>query len=268
MNYLNTTAMMKRHAILIESSRVRGEEALPGAVKDIQNWRAFLMSDLGGAWDEGEITTLSMPKSAEVARLVKAHSDGYVFFAFSGHGCERINEDRTTTKMACLNDDEKDVPIETISPEHFATTVFDCCRGLDFSGIKTGAVTESYVMDSWAASCKNSSQDFTRQQLRQTRKSAFLGKLYSGSESQMLRMYACSQGEGARDNGAVGGFYTTLLIAGAKEWEAREAWRHQDPIFYTTREAHTYAEQNMSSAGSSQHPEYTPISVNYPFAVR
>ncbi len=46
--------MIKRVAIIIESSNVQGLADLPGARIDAANWRAFLMSDLGGAWNDHE----------------------------------------------------------------------------------------------------------------------------------------------------------------------------------------------------------------------
>ena len=52
--------MAKRFAIIIESSDVKGLRDLPGARQDAENWRSFLMSDLGGAWiDKVEICVVN-----------------------------------------------------------------------------------------------------------------------------------------------------------------------------------------------------------------
>lgn len=269
MRFTTMTSLRKRHAILIESSMVDGEDHLPGAVKDVRSWQSFLTSNLGGAWDEGEISCLSMPTSESVARLIRLHSDGYVFIAFSGHGFERVNRDGTTTKMLCLNDREKSVPTDAISPKKFATAIFDCCRGLDFSILRAEVGMESYAcaMDSAELANENFSQNSIIWQGRQACKKAFLSGLSRGEMSKTVNMFACSMNESANDNAEVGGYYTTLLIRGAMDWNLNLRQNRLSPIIYTTRDAHFYAKENMSDFGSSQHPEYTPLSVAYPFAV-
>ena len=77
---------MKRRAILIESSNVTGHDDLPGARVDVTNWRNFLKSDLGGAWEDSEIVTLRKPASQEVDLQLNAGADGYCLVAYSGHG--------------------------------------------------------------------------------------------------------------------------------------------------------------------------------------
>jgi len=47
--------LMKRSAILIESSQLQGKQDLPGARLDVEKWTTFLLSDKGGAWNADEI---------------------------------------------------------------------------------------------------------------------------------------------------------------------------------------------------------------------
>src|SRR2546423_6424093 len=100
---------MKRKAILIESSNVKGHTDLPGARVDIENWKNFLKSDLGGVWEDSEIVSLSKPYSADVERELKVDYDCYCFVAFSGHGNEG---------SVLLNEQwDKGFPIASLNPK-------------------------------------------------------------------------------------------------------------------------------------------------------
>ena len=46
---------MKRFALLVEASNIKGEEELPGVRQDIDMMNSYLMSLVGGVWSEDEI---------------------------------------------------------------------------------------------------------------------------------------------------------------------------------------------------------------------
>ena len=114
---------MNRCAIIIESSHVANQDDLPGARLDAQNWKDFLESELGGAWENNEIHLLPHPDLEEVQAYIRTYRNDYVFLAFSGHGCEVGGH-----IYCCLNDTEQHVDSESMTPL-IGTAVFDCCRG-------------------------------------------------------------------------------------------------------------------------------------------
>ena len=50
---------MTRQAILIEASRIKNHDDLPGAGADVAKFKIFLESAIGGAWKDSEIAILS-----------------------------------------------------------------------------------------------------------------------------------------------------------------------------------------------------------------
>lgn len=262
---------IKRFAILIESSHVAGHDDLAGARKDIQLWKSFLMSDLGGAWDTSEIVELHMPSLNLVKGYIKAHLGDYVFVAFSGHGKEEEYTDGTSTIFACLNNSDGYVKVDEITPQYKGVAVFDCCRWNDGTLIKKGFALANAVpaMDSIVENTQRYAvTDCERKTIRLNKKKAYLDYLEKCG-TYPVQMFACAKRESANDD-ENGGFYTTLLINGAKQWEKDIAWKFSNYIVYTTKQAHDYASAKMfPERGSSQKPEYRSASFNqqYPFAV-
>lgn len=255
-----------RVAILIESSNIIGQEDLPGARKDIKSWQKFLASSLGGEWDEdSEIIIKHKPISFEIVNLIQAHTNDYVFIAFSGHGCERTNSNGTSEILLCLNDKEQYVPAQSLTPAKFGTIILDCCRGHGDSTLETGVFNETrQICNTRALSFSERLTNISREAKR---KDAFLSNLARFTRQNTLRMIACSSGEAAEEDPNAGGLYTTLLIASAREWEERAKKSSSASMIFTTKDAHIFAQVKMLTKGTSQTPEYKPSSVAYPFAV-
>lgn len=133
---------MKRKAVLIESSDVKGQTDLPGARVDIDNWKLFLESDLGGAWREAEIVVLRKPFSSDVTSAVNVAADVYCFVAFSGHGCEG---------SVVLNDHNDNCSVSVLKPTgNRGTLIIDSCRG-EGKGRKLAFANQSDKMISFNA---------------------------------------------------------------------------------------------------------------------
>lgn len=74
-------------------------------------------------------------------------------------------------------------------------------------------------------------------------------------------MLACSKGQGAGENPSAGGYYTSLLMQSAIDWNGqRSAYQ-----IHSTKEAHDYAARFLPP---QQTPEYSPLSLAFPFAVK
>ena len=263
---------MKRFAIIIESSDVQGKDDLPGARLDAQNWERFLKSDLGGAWSGNEILVLNKPSSWLVKARLEEHADDYVFLAFSGHGKE---DPYTHIIKACLNDVEKYVPVDDISPKAFGTSVFDCCRCFDSSGrmvtatcfdsmegiqqnkIALANARQSPIMEARIAAVLRSQRHRTSFLTALDEKKS---RLYANLDP--VRMFACASDESAMDGDEkAGGYYTTFLI------ESAEVWGRQAHGVYSTKKAHDDACVRMAKKNPQQHPQYVPLWQAYPFAV-
>lgn len=267
--------MLKRFAIIIESSNVRGQADLPGARQDAMNWRSFLMSDLGGAWRSDEIVVLNKPLSATIKGLLNTCKDRYVFLAFSGHGYEDYNPySRTYATKICLNDSEQDVAIDGISPGRWGTAVFDCCRGVENGQGHIKIANESFsatrrstfgaTMDSAEYLIANSANFCT--QIQEKIGKVFLQEIESMTTHAAVRMYSCGRDESAGEDPNAGGYYTTLLIQGAKTWGEAQRTSKVYSV-YNTKQAHDFAVEAMQEVNSEQHPEYDPSWQAYPFAI-
>lgn len=264
--------MIKRLAIIIESSDVRGLADLPGARKDANNWHSFLVSELGGAWDDSEIKKLSKPRTSYIQSLLDIYKDRYVFLCFSGHGFMDYNQyARTYETKICLNDYEQAVVVDTITPKQLGTAIFDSCRGIEnvYGSIKIA--NESFAagrstsfgmgMDSANQIALNA-----RRAARETIGNFFLNHIEKMNMCASVRMYSCSMGGSAGEDANAGGYYTTMLMQGARDWAERQKANGYYAV-YNTKQAHDFAAEAMKEVNPQQRPEYTPVWQSYPFAV-
>lgn len=246
---------MKRKAILIEASNVQGEEALPGAAKDVINWINFLKSPLGGSWDSSEIyPPYNKPRKDVISGLLKAHQDSYCFVVFSGHGRDG---------SVVLNDQEMEVAYHDLLPQSTkGTLIVDACRGTSGDAIKEGAVA---VANSRSASRSSRMANFSamnEMNYTETHKDVWLRDLQERTDG-IVRMLSCSEGQGAEEDPDAGGYYTSLLMAGAKEWQNDDVAQE---LVFSTLKAHNYAAKNLPQ---QQTPQYLPdCTVYFPFAVK
>ena len=81
------------------------------------------------------------------------------------------------------------------------------------------------------------------------------------SSKGVVRMYSCSRGQGADEDPASGGYYTSLLLEGAETWVKAINYA----TIYNTFEAHLYAKTRLPS---QQVPEYSPSNLTFPFAAK
>jgi len=256
---------MKRKAILIESSNVPGENDLPGARIDIENWVTFLKSDLGGAWSGSEITVLRKPFSKEVKEALDAASDAYCFVAFSGHGRDG---------SVVLNEHYTAFPIIDLKPKgERGTLIVDSCRGSQdaerfyFGGSTVISVANEAIGESAAL---NASQGgittFSRQNV--VKKSSELNyhlfhwmNEMQNSSKGIVQMLSCAKGQAAGENPRSGGHYTSLLMKSADVWNRV----YSGSKIHSTKDAHDYAAKLLPA---QQTPEYSPSYLKFPFAVK
>jgi hypothetical protein len=260
---------MKRKAVLIEASNARGQNEIPGAKVDVENWRRFLMSECGGVWYDSEIVILSKPTPTQVSAALAVDSDTYLFVAFSGHGCDG---------SVVLNDWNDDFGIDQLRPRSSrGTLIVDACRGTSeakryafanvaaTNTVMARAIQESTVLLN--ASMGRATEFRSAAILnRATTVSAPTERFYwdvltTQRSSGVVDMLACTRGQGAGEDPKAGGYYTSLLL------ESADAWRKagSDTGWHSTKAARDYAYRNLPP---QQTPEYSPKELEFVFAVR
>ena len=269
---------MSRKAIIIEASNVRGEQVLPGAIQDVKNWRDFLTSNLGGAWDSTDIISLSKPDISLVDELLTLHRDKYVLIAFSGHGFEHKSSSWQSQGIpkVLLNDKEKDIDIKKLHPKGTRGSLFvDACRAevisesvsCDFS---TRGVTAVSLENNYYLHLRKTADSLAMSSTSQIAtdpgryKAYWLQKLQESNHG-IVTMQSCSINEEAAEDPDAGGLYTTLLIHNAKQW-----WQqtYSTPLCYSTKDVHEAAKNQIQKRRPQQTPEYSPSNVHFPFAVK
>lgn len=187
---------MKRKAILIGNTN-----GLQGVQVDLNNYKKFLMSEMGGAWLESEILTLKNPSltilNMHVLNIKLNERPDFVFLVFTGHGgyirkatVFEINENHETI------DESK---LWNIAKRQI--TISDCCRGID-----TDELRKSVQLLSDGG------------KIGQSQARLIYDKRIMEAEEQQARFYSCSIGETSIDTGlSGGGLYTKNLLKAIKE---------------------------------------------------
>lgn len=167
---------MKRFALLFGNT-----DGLEGVKKDIIHVDDYLRSDVGGAWETGEIccrNNLSLSQVRTIIRRIKEMVCDFVFIYFSGHG------GMTRSTNLCLNKEG-----DSISEDEFSGVakrqlmVFDCCR-----------VTPQVVTNSKKFVFDESIVSFERRRKKYRDR---YEKLIMGASPQEIRLYACCPGKEA-----------------------------------------------------------------------
>jgi hypothetical protein len=120
---------MTRKAILVSAGGSPGSKGyLPGAAADVAIFKTFLLSSVGGAWENGEIVTLDNPSLASLkAQLLTCTQYDYVLVAGSGHGHHVIGKTINETRVCCNSTEE--ISASDLNPgSRRCTVILDCCR--------------------------------------------------------------------------------------------------------------------------------------------
>ncbi len=250
---------MKRKAILIEASDVYGQKDLPGARVDIVNWKIFLKSDLGGSWNDDEITIHRKPKSSDLAYALCCEKDCYCLVAFSGHGSDG---------SVVLNDSTHSHPISGLKPSSSrGTVIVDSCRGIsearsyNFSAANAVIGEQRAVQAKGRLICNYGGDAQTRQYLSSIRHRGLWNDSVIGCQAGIVEMLACAKGQEAGEDSSAGGYYTSLLLDSVEKW----AVTSRVNSIHTTKDAHDYAAIKLTSL---QNPEYQPSWLKFPFAIK
>jgi hypothetical protein len=201
---------VRRKAILVEASKVAGGSDLPGARADVANFRRWLKSANGGAWEDAELAVLSHPTAAALeGQLAEAGKADYAFIAFSGHGDHVVGRLRNDT-MIQINDREDYSARRLPSGFKRGIVVVDSCRNVHYELSLNEAVKYARAKslgDDWAA--------------RRRHRAAFDAQA-AAAEEGVVFMFGCSVNQSANDF-PNGGAFSFALVDQAEAWIGRNS---------------------------------------------
>lgn len=225
---------MNRHALLI------GNLDAVGAQNDINNWKKFLRSGVGGAWNQNEIEVLINPSKVLLESrlfLIKATAYDFVFVVYAGHGGWQRS---TILEINPQYETISETQLKGLAPREILT--LDCCRGT-----------------STTADVLNEAQlRMFSETTRSTIRARYDTRMMAASPQQVT-LYACSIGESAYCTND-GGYYTRNLIRQSAAVPAN-GYRtinlaHSAAAPATTREVATKENQD-------QHPDIAAVRCLY-----
>ncbi len=200
---------MKKIALLIGNS-----DGLEGVKTDLFEWKKFLTSPKGGAWERHEIKMIMNPKRSEllsdINELRKKKAYDFAIVVYSGHG----GYDRQT--ILEINKHEETIneaDLYFIAPRQIS--VFDCCRSL-VDGYEP--IYESQRTFSTGGILSN------LQKIR----NAYNQRIRLAIPQQVC-LYACRIGETALDTES-GALYIQTLLRQAKLFPNNEEFRTVEEI--------------------------------------
>jgi hypothetical protein len=240
---------MKRRALIIYCDNTASGE-LTGPPFDNELYRGFLMSNLGGRWEEGEILSLPNPKSSLVTRAINKFLDGadYTFTIFTGHGF--LNTDENNRQYLEVADD--DIPILSLrTTAKRQTIIIDACRGFH-SPSQTILKGFSEVFESFTGDSYSTRQIFNNAVMR--------------AEEGLTVLYAASQNQTSldTDNGAA---YLLSLLHTAEKWEEVDKKHNIIDLKETHEYAKTYLSENFETIQIPTMNREKRVKY-YPFAVK
>lgn len=221
---------MKRHALLIANADAAG------AQNDINNWKKFLRSGVGGAWHENEIQVLTNPSKLylEVTlSLTKDANYDFVIVVYAGHGgWERTTILEINPKGETINETD----LKGLAPREILS--LDCCRA-------TSTVTDNLN----EAQLKMFSET-----IRSSIRARYDARTMQ-AVAQQVTLYACSVGECAYCTNE-GGYYTKNLL--------RQSAAVPYNAFQTINQAHNAAapattKEVREKENQDQHPDISMV---------
>lgn len=231
------------------------DNEIPGVLKDMANYRAFLLSPAGGAWREDEIILLENPTKLNLlTHQMLMKSADYTLTVFAGHGRRPKGSPYT---VLSINTTTEINHTTLLTEARKQTLILDCCR------LNRGEpIMESAGMEHFAAVVEKADPALCRIAYDQA---------ISGCPAGPVVLFACSDDEVARETRSRGGVYSSSLLDAARDWastRARTLYRGTEVL--SVLDAHNGAESVvLELTGRTQHIDaQVPRSGPYfPFAV-
>lgn len=189
---------MRRRALLIGNAN-----GLPGVTRDLKKIKYFLLSNIGGAWNDKEIILLPHSTKEQVDSAITSIKNELVDFSivyFSGHGGYKRDAEETILQ---LGDNSKILENSLIELSSKQITIFDCCRSVSD---ERKDVELSMALEHFSDHSRESYRNIYDQKILQ-------------AIPQQVRLYSCSIGEISNDTSS-GGVYTNALMEAVKRYSS------------------------------------------------
>lgn len=222
---------MKRVALLIGA--VDDEKIATGTAIDIANYKKFLTSKLGGAWNDQEIiieSTLTKESILSSLKKIKGEFPDFAFVVFTGHGGYR---DDSSNNNLYINENEfiRESDLACIASRQI--TILDCCRSCVISELNK-------AIDSTKMFSEEGKFD-----IRNLIRKHYDNRIMQATE-QEVRLYACKKDSYAHTDDDEGGVFTKHLLQTAKDIQnidympiEKAFIKAQSLTFYETKEKQT-----------------------------
>lgn len=183
---------MKRYAIIVGNPGPK-EHFCAGVLKDMRNYKNYLLSNHGGAWPINHIFSFITPSKIELKKLL-SKLDGnidYLVFVFVGHGAydseiyETVMELKTGEILK-----ESELPTNILR----RLVILDCCRKPSEDNHPLREDFSERVFLSEQASRKLYAKKFIQKLLR--------------SQTGLIKVYSCGINQEADDSSSLGGIFS------------------------------------------------------------
>lgn len=255
--------VLKKAILISYPGEPDGKNYCPGVFADIENYKNFLCSPLGGGWhfdknsdDGSEIKIFPSPKrNILLPYLERLKSYDYITIAFCGHGGYSPLYQQTIIE---INKHERILESELRGFGIRENLVLDCCRVL-LLDIVTDAMEHFGLRK---ASAHHRELNFVK-----------CRKYYEKSISECRPgcnvLYGCNVGESSGESKSSGGYYSSSLFRVARNWE-REKNETLPPDNYSVLSipcAHSKAVPLVKKKKADQTPQISPDAINFPWAI-
>lgn len=221
---------MKRKALLVANLDAAG------AQNDINNWKRFLRSGIGGAWNENEILVVTNPsRNHLIVTLYLTKNVGYdfVLVVYAGHGGWKRS---TILEINPQGETISENEFKNLAPREILS--LDCCRAV------------STVSDILNEAQLRLFSDSVRSGIRARYDLRMMQAI-----PQQVTLYACEVGECAHCTND-GGYYTKNLL--------RQSAAPISNGFRTINQAHNLAaaattNEVYEKEGEGQHPDISMV---------
>jgi Caspase domain len=232
---------VNRRALIIANPGAPGRDGyLNGVEKDVDAYKTFFTSPIGGLWNDDEIVVLFQP-SVAITRLETArqkHAD-YSVTIFTGHGYHVEDDDSTIVELS-PNVDFDSVELRVGAPRH--TLILDCCRVVHptmFAEDSAESITKSTENVIDPADCRR-----------------YFDEKITDCLAGLVVLFSCSIDETAADISNLGGLYSSSLLRVSQQWSRdTRVDTSKSYISLTVADAHERAERRViSRSGGRQSP--------------
>ncbi len=237
---------MTKRALIIGNAG-NEDEFLLGVSKDVNNYKRFLLSNIGGNWYEDEIyISLDETKKEVEAQIEKLQNErnDFTFIVFTGHGS--FSQLKNCRKLYINNDYIYEGDLLYSSKKQIL--IIDTCAGIE-NDLLLEVSCESYAMDN-------------------IRKNASIGHrvIYENYIKECLEqqniLYACDIDESSADT-SKGGLFSYYLIETADNNNSNRVLDTQQAYIKTEKlvQSDSRTRQNPQYFNSSRYSNKLPFSI-------